>query len=104
MSYVKVWIDTTDHGGLKHVSEDTFRCFKALELVTYELLKKGATKTEVIDQAENDENVRNLIMHKFTSEVSPTSLHDVVSLWFTIRGFVVTSSLFEQYKRAAKKT
>ena len=95
LSYVKVWIDTTDHGGLKHVSEDTFRCFKALELVTYELLKKGATKTEVIDQAENNENVQfywDLITHEFTSEVSTTLLHDVVSLWFTIRGFAVTSS------------
>ena len=89
-----------------YVSEDTFRCFKALELVTYELLKKGATKTEVIDQAENDENVQfywDFITHEFTSEVLTTLLHDVVSLWFTIRGFAVTSSLFEQYKRAAKK-
>ena len=106
LSYVKVWIDTTDRGGLKHVSEDTFRCFKALELVTYELLKKGATKTEVIGQVENDENVQfywDLIMNEFTNEVSTTLLHDVISIWFTIRGFAVTSSLFEQYKGATNK-
>ena len=74
--------------------------------MTYELLKKGATKTEVIGQVENDENVQfswDLIMNEFTSEVSTTLLHDVVSIWFTIRGFAVTSSLFEQYKGATNK-
>ena len=53
-----------------------------IELVTYELLKKGATKTGVIIQVENDENVqfyRDLIMNEFTSEVSTTLLHDVVN-------------------------
>ena len=47
---MEVWTGTTDRGGLKHVSDETFRCFKALELITYELLQKGATKMEVISQ------------------------------------------------------
>ena len=105
LAYVK-WTETTDRGGLKHVSEDTFRCFKALELITYELLKKGATKTEVISQVTTDDNVLfywDFMMNDFASEVSTALLRDVVSIWFTIRGFAVTSSLFEQYKRATNK-
>lgn len=106
LAYVKLWTETTDRGGLKHVSEDTYRCFKALELITYELLKKGVTKTEVISQVVTDDNVLfywDFMMNEFASEVSTALLHDVVSIWFTIRGFAVTSSLFEQYKRATNK-
>ena len=33
-----------------HVSLDTFRCFKAIEMVIYDLIKKGSTKEEVISQ------------------------------------------------------
>ena len=75
--YVKLWTETTDRGGLKHVSEDTYRCFKALELITYELLQKGATKTEVISQAVTDDNVLfywDFVMHEFASEVSTALL------------------------------
>ena len=50
LAYVKVWTETTDRGGLKHVSENTFRCFKALELITYTFLKKGATKMEIMSK------------------------------------------------------
>ena len=103
---VKLWTETTDRGGLKHVSEDTFRCFKALELITYGLLQKRATKAEVISQVVTDDNVLfywDFVMHDFANEVSTALLHDVVSLWFTIRGFAVTSNLFEQYKKTTSK-
>ena len=42
--YVKVWTRTQDRGGLKHVSSDTFNCFKAIEVVTYSLIEKGYEK------------------------------------------------------------
>ena len=105
-TYVKVWTETTYHGGLKHVSEDTLRCFKALELITYELLQKGATKMKVMSQVVTDDNVLfywDFVMHEFASSVSTALLHDIVSMWFTIRGFAVTSSLFEQYKKATNR-
>ena len=41
-------------------------------------------------------------MNDFASEVLTALFHDVVSIWFTIRGFAVTSSLFEQYKATNK--
>ena len=40
LDYVKVWTTTTDRGGFKHISDDTFRFFKALEMIAYELLMK----------------------------------------------------------------
>lgn len=106
LAYVKVWTETTNCGGLKHVSEDTFRCFKALELITYEFLKKGATKMERMSQVVADDNVLfywDFIMHEFTSSASTTLLHNIASVWFTVRGFAITSSLFEQYKRATNR-
>ncbi len=33
---IKIWIKAQDHGGLQHVSNDTFNCFKAIEVVTYQ--------------------------------------------------------------------
>ena len=50
MDYVKVWTETTDSGGLTFVSLDTFQCFKAIEMVTYDLIKRGLTKEEVTSQ------------------------------------------------------
>ena len=48
MDYVTVWTKINDRGGLMHVSLNTFHCFKAIEMVTYDLIKKGSTKEEVI--------------------------------------------------------
>ena len=49
MNYIKVWIKMNHHGGLMHVSLDTFSCFKAIEMVTCDLIKKSFTKEEVIN-------------------------------------------------------
>ena len=48
LDYVKMWTVEVDRGGLIHVSNDAFRIFCAIEEVTYEMLKKGSTKEEVI--------------------------------------------------------
>ena len=52
MDYVKVWTKTNDRWGPMHVSLDTFCCFKAIETVTYDLIKKGSTKEEVMSQVQ----------------------------------------------------
>jgi len=43
--YVSTWIQCTDLGGLMHVSLDTFRCFKFIEIKTF---KKGDHKEAII--------------------------------------------------------
>ena len=56
-SYVKTWTKTNDRGGLKHVSLDTFNCFKAIELVTYRLISEDHAKDDIISQTFDDPNV-----------------------------------------------
>ena len=55
--YISVWIQCTDRGGLKHVSLDTFTCFKFIEIMTYAALKRGEPKEAVISQIIADENI-----------------------------------------------
>lgn len=103
LDYVKVWTSTTDRGGLKHVSDDTFRFFKALELIAYELLIKETTREHAINEMVTNENVLfqwDLVMYDFNTSVSNTLLWDIVTLWFTVRGFSIASKHFEEYKKA----
>ena len=105
MDYVKVWTQTTDRGGLMHVSLDTFRCFSAIELVIYELIKKGRSREEVVGEALNDESVKLLwmLIADLPNEVESFELlNDIVSLWYTLRGFSVAGKFFEEFKQANK--
>ena len=103
--YVKTWISSNDRGGLKHVSLDTFNCFKAIELITYKLISEGHSKDEIVSQTFSNENV---VFHWEQISEIPEEAHslkllrEVIDLWFTIRGFSVTNRLFEEYKRASK--
>jgi len=103
-NYVSVWIKNTDRGGLMHVSLDTYRCFKFIEIATYAALKRGEPKEAVISQIVADENVVfhwELVVF-IEQQSSHELLQEVVECWFTIRGFSVTSKLFEEYKKAKK--
>jgi len=42
------WTKVTDHGGLRHASEDTYRFFLALETRVYELIKRGEQKEKML--------------------------------------------------------
>ena len=105
MDYVTVWTKINDRGGLMHVSLNTFHCFKAIEMVTYDLIKKGSTKEEVISQVFATESVRlhwMLICDLHDKAESFELLRDVIGVWFTIRGFSIAGKLFEDYKKATK--
>lgn len=103
--YVKMWTIQTDRGGLLHASIDTFRLFKAIEMITYDLMKKGASKGFVVSQTYCDQNVQlhwALITDLVDEQQSSELLQEVVGLWFTVRGFSIAKKLFEQYKTAKK--
>lgn len=105
MDYVKVWTKANDRGGLTHVSLDTFHCFKVIEMVTYDLIKNGSTKEEVMSKVFITENVRlqwMLICDLHDEAESFELLQDVIGVWFTIRGFTIAGKLFEDYKKATK--
>ena len=56
--YVQTWTKTNDRGGLKHVSLDTFNCFKAIELVTHRLISEGGLKDNIVSKTFCDPNIR----------------------------------------------
>ena len=99
---MKVWTTATDCGGFKPVSDDTFRFFKALEMIACELSMEEMPKESAISEIATDENVLfhwDLIMHSFDTSISNTLLQDVVMSWFTVRGFSITSKLLEECKK-----
>lgn len=102
--YVKIWIKAQDRGGLQHVSNDTFNCFKAIEVITYQLIERGYEKEYVTSQAYSDPNILFYweLISDLKQEKSMILLHDVIELWFTVRGFTLTNRLFEEYKLASK--
>ena len=107
LNYVKTWTCINDRGGLRHVSNDTYRLFMAIETRLYQLIKEGELKEKAIIEILMDPNVKflweiaaNLPDEKQSMEL----LRAVVELWFVIRGFSITSQLLEHYKKATKST
>jgi len=106
LDYVKTWTRTTDRGGLRHVSDDTYKFFIAIELITYKLILAGEQKEKIMCEVMGDENVKYLweIASDLSDEKLKISLlREVTQEWFTIRGFSIVSQLLEQYKLATKK-
>ena len=63
---------------------------------------KETPKESAINEIATYENVLfhwDLIMHDFDTSVSNMILQDIVTLWFTVKGFSITSKLFEEYKK-----
>ena len=60
LDYVKTWTCTNDRGDLRHVSDDTYRCFVAIEMITYRLIAAGEQKEKVMCEVVCDENVKFL--------------------------------------------
>ena len=103
--YVKIWLKNIDRGGLKHVSIDTYNCFKAIELVSYKLLVNGHTKDDTTLQTLKDPNIVfhwELISDIPDEVTSLALLKEVIDLWFTIRRYSIANRLFEEYKIASK--
>ena len=106
IDYVKTWTRNNDRGGLRHVSNDTYRCFLAIETIIYKLIVAGEPKDKVMIEVVGDENVKFLweIATDLSNEKLQLSLlQEATKEWFTLRGFSVASQLLEQYKRATKK-
>ena len=106
IDYVKTWTRNNDRGGLWHVSNDTYRCFLAIETIIYKLIVAGEPKDKVMIEVVGDENVKFLweIATDLSDEKLQLSLlQEATKEWFTFRGFSIASQLLEQYKRATKK-
>ena len=107
LEYIKIWTNNTDRGGLRHVTDDTYRCLLVIESIVYNILKRGGLKEEVFSEVVSSENVRFHWEVATTEEINDYTLellHEVVNLWFTVRGFSIASRLLEEYKKATKTT
>ena len=70
-------------------------------------MKRGGLKEEVFSEVVSSENVRFHWEVATTEEINDYTLellHEVVNLWFTVRGFSIASRLLEEYKKATKTT
>ena len=86
--------------GLRHISNDTYRCFLAIETIIYKLIVAGKPKDKVMTEVVGDENVRFLweIATDLSNEKLQLSLlQEATKEWFILRGFSVASQLLEQY-------
>lgn len=107
LDYVKVWSINADRGGLIHASNDAYLCFKLIETATYNVMKDGKSKEDVVSTVLTDKNV--LYIWKLAVDISDETISkelllEIITLWFTIRGFSISSRLFEQYKQINQKT
>lgn len=107
LDYVKVWTRTTDRGGLRHASSDTYRFFLALETLLYQLIEKGELREKVVSEILTNDNV--LFLWGIATDLADEKqslelLQEVAQLWFTVGGFSITSQLLEQYKITTKST
>ena len=107
LEYVKTWTTTTDRGGLVQVTDDAYLSFKFIESVTYELITQGKSKADVMNGVMTNSTVLyfwKLAVDLPDETISTELLQEVVNLWTTMRGFSISNHLFEQYKKATKKT
>ena len=106
LNYIKTWTLKSDRGGLIHVSNDCFRFFCAVEDITYEKLEKGSSRAEFITELMDHQTVQfywDVIAGGLEEDWSSYLLHEIATLWFTIRGFTVPGRLLEEYKTGLKK-
>ncbi len=100
--YTLEWMTNIDRGGLFHVSDTTFNLFKAIEIQTQALLPPTPSKGKLLKDVLEDDDVQfwwSMLAIDIKKESEADDLlHEIVSLWVTIRGFAVTSFWLEQYK------
>lgn len=108
-TYTCEWLSLVDRGGLFKINEDAYRFFMAVEKVVRialpgKLTGKQPEATNVASAAKKDFDVQHYwaILSSDLEDESDSShlLHEIVSLWVTIRGFSLASAWLEKYKIA----
>lgn len=99
-----------DRGGLFHINDSTYCFFKAIEVETRQILPHRLTNQSNSRDAllEGCEDVlfywSMLSVDIHTSNDADELLHAVIKQWVTIRGYSLTATWVEQYKRAAQQS
>lgn len=115
--YTREWISKVDRGGLFPLNEKSYLFFVSVEKQVRILLPSHMTsasasreslKKSVIEMVTSNDDVQwswTLISECIDSEEDAIELlQELVTLWVTVRGFSVTATWIETYKRESKKT
>ena len=108
-AYTKVWLSTTNRGGLLQVTNDTFALFWEVELVVYDLLQKvlAGQKKSVADltlatmeDVDYIQFIWSVVSNLEEEEEAKELLSHIVREWVVLRGHSLCSCIIEKYKRA----
>lgn len=103
----EVWLNTTDRGGLYHVTDEGNDLFVEIELFVYHhLLEKDVKDMATLhEMAHKDPDILN-IWTECTQEVHEQTslLHDIIKEWTKLRGHSIANMEMEKYKKKKAST
>jgi len=117
LEYTRKWLVQVNRGGLFPLNDNSFSLFVEIEKCVRTLLPqymihnnndKANFKKSVFNRICTEENIQfywTLISQDIEKEEnSEALLEEIISLWLTIRGFSITASWMEGYKKNKQKT
>ena len=117
LAYTSKWFTQVNRGGLFPLNDNSFSMFIEIEKSVRQLLPqsiirndndKATFKKSVLDKIAKEENVQfywTLLSSDIEKvENSEALLAEIISLWITIRGFSLSASWMEEYKKNKQKT
>jgi hypothetical protein len=112
LEYTKLWLKTTDRGGLCHISDTCFELLIEIEQCVYCNLQRNfttqdkASVQEIEQIALRDNDVKSIWNHcllDVDEKIRDEVLHKIIHEWVMLRGYSMTSKYLEDYKRAKQE-
>ena len=116
LAYTRKWFTLVNRGGLFPLNNNSFLMFIEIEKCVRHLLpqcmihndnNKASFKKSVLKRITREESVQfywTLLSQDIEEEENSKGLlSEIVSLWITIRGYSITASWMEEYKKKNKK-
>ena len=117
LTYTRKWFTLVNRGGLFPLNNNSFSMFIEIEKCVRHLLPqcmirndndKASFKKSVLERITREESVQfywTLLSQDIEEEENSEGLlSEIVSLWITIRGYSITASWMEEYKKKKQKT
>ena len=111
--YTKEWLKLVNRGGLFQVNETTYLFYRAVEAKTrlylpQHLVKSHGVKEVLISSIKDSSDVQTrwspLIGAIDEEDDAQELLGTIVELWISIRGYSLTATWLEDYKKATNKS
>ena len=117
LAYTHKWLSLVNRGGLFPLNDNTFNFFVEVEKCVRVYLRKHVLassadgesfKQDVHQRVTSNDDVQFhlsvLSQEVHDAEDAEELLNEIVALWVTVRGFSMTATWMEAYKKAEKKT